>query len=530
MADSLKNITVSKMTNVPQTQKAHPKQKKNSAGGYTFVVGDVERLQRFLLIGTEGGTYYSSEAKLSLENAKVVLRMAQNDHKTLVDTIVDTSLRGAAPKQNATLFALAIAVSQGTEEERRYALSNISKVVRTATHLFQFISYAEQFRGWGQGFKKAVGRWYTDKDVDDLAYQMVKYRNREGWTHRDVLRKAHPSTSEQSRKDLFRWAVSGDVGEGTPRLVEGFLKAQEPKANITDLISQYGLSWEMLPDSALNEVSTWDALLDKGVPMTALIRQLPRLTRIGVIPPMGGRTSDIVKQLADAERLKKARIHPLNLLQALRTYSSGRSIRGNSVWDPAPKIVDALDAAFYKSFDFVEPSGKRTLIALDVSGSMDWATPFGMTARDVSVALSMVTERVEPETHIVAFTHTSRYSNVVTPLDISSKRSLNENIRKTSALNFGGTDCALPFQYALKNQIGVDTFLTITDNETWEGYQHPYQALEEYRRSTGINSKFVAMGVTATESTLTNPEDPHSMSVVGYDPAVPKLISEFSKD
>ena len=45
----------------------------------------------------------------------------------------------------------------------------------------------------------------------------------------------------------------------------------------------------------------------------------------------------------------------------------------------------------------------------------------------------------------------------------------------SSGLPFGGTDCALPIKYAIDNGIEVDTFLVITDNETWGGYEHSYR-------------------------------------------------------
>ena len=43
------------------------------------------------------------------------------------------------------------------------------------------------------------------------------------------------------------------------------------------------------------------------------------------------------------------------------------------------KIVDALDKAFYLSFGSVEATGKRVLLALDVSGSMSGGEIAGMT-------------------------------------------------------------------------------------------------------------------------------------------------------
>jgi 60 kDa SS-A/Ro ribonucleoprotein len=91
------------------------------------------------------------------------------------------------------------------------------------------------------------------------------------------------------------------------------------------------------------------------MPQTALMRQLPRLTRLGVLDRGTRRT--VVVQLADADRLRKARVHPVNVLVALRTYASGRSARGDGEWSPDRTVVDALDAAFYAAFGAVEPAG-----------------------------------------------------------------------------------------------------------------------------------------------------------------------------
>jgi 60 kDa SS-A/Ro ribonucleoprotein len=110
------------------------------------------------------------------------------------------------------------------------------------------------------------------------------------------------------------------------------------------------LSWEMLPDPALAEPEVWAKLVDNGLPQTALMRQLPRLTRLGLLAPTSSTLAAVVGQLTDPQRLRKARVHPINVLVALRTYSSGRSDRGSSVWEPVAQVVDALDAAFYNAF------------------------------------------------------------------------------------------------------------------------------------------------------------------------------------
>lgn len=515
----------------PQSRPADPRQVENSAGGYTFELDDIARLRRFLTLGVDGGTYYASDRALALENAAVLTRLAADDPEALVAAIVDVSTRGAAPKQNPALFALAYATS--VPDAAPAALAALPRVARTGTHLFTFAGYVEQFRGWGRGLRRAVGDWYTTRDADQLAYQVVKYRQRDGWSHRDLLRLAHPATAVPALKDTFDWVVRGTVGAEVPRLVEGFTAAQEATDAPTwaRLVREYGLSWEMLPDPALGEVEVWDALLDTGVPQTALMRQLPRLTRLGMLPDLGGRTGEVVAQLTDPGRLRAARVHPVNVLVAQRTYASGRSARGAGEWTPTQAVADALDAAFYAAFGAVEQSGRRTLLAVDVSGSM--GVPISgmpITAREASAALALVQLATEPSASAVGFAAGLTWRDaVLKPLAISPRRRLDDALAVVDAMPMGGTDCALPMLHAARKGLEVDTFVVYTDNETWAGDVHPHQALRAYREQTGIPAKLVVVGMTATGFSIADPDDAGMLDIAGFDAAVPNLITEFAR-
>lgn len=114
-----------------------------------------------------------------------------------------------------------------------------------------------------------------------MAHQAVKYRQREGWSHRDLLRLSHPATVVPELRSTFEWIVRSSVDEYTPQLIHGFTAAQATHdvARWVELIRQHRLTWEMLPDEAVTRAEVWEALLDAGIPQTALLRQLPRLTR-----------------------------------------------------------------------------------------------------------------------------------------------------------------------------------------------------------------------------------------------------------
>jgi 60 kDa SS-A/Ro ribonucleoprotein len=537
MANVLKTFSTKK---TPQNQPAGGATVENAAGGFVFGVSDYTRVRRFLVLGSDGGTYYTDAKALTRANAEAVVRLAKEDPIGLVDMIVEISQAGRAPKNDPAIFALAIAASESEHSElRQYALSKLNEVCRTGTHVFQFVTYVEQFRGWGPQLKRAVAKWYTDRKVDKLAYQAVKYRQREDWTHRDLLRLARPKPDSAERDALFGWICNKPKEGELPPLVMSYEDAKlegATKHGWVNLIQAgAGLSWEMLPDKALTEPEVWEALLDKGIPQTALMRQLPRLTRLGLTTGQTGDT--IANQLVDTDRLVKGRVHPINVLVAQRTYASGVSARGSSTWTPTAKINDALDAAFYAAYGAVEPAGKRTLIALDVSGSMGSSVSgLPLSCREAGAALSLVTLNTEPDADIIGFSdgQARQYragmylQSVAARLDISPRRRLDDVCKYTANLNFGRTDCALPMIWANSERENYDTIVVITDNETWYGQMHPHQALKLYREQYGP-TRFVVVAMTSTGYSIADPADPGSLDVVGFDGAVPNLISAFSR-
>jgi 60 kDa SS-A/Ro ribonucleoprotein len=285
---------------------------------------------------------------------------------------------------------------------------------------------------------------------------VLKYRQREGWSHRDLLRLSHPAGSGAHRA-LFDFICGREADLAELPLVEAFVKAQaatQPAQWVNLIRDNPALSWEMLPDAALSSPLVWMALLDNGLPQTALMRQLPRLTRLGVLGPASAGTAAVAAQLADPERLARARVHPVSVLVALRTYAGGHGARGRETWQPVSEITDALDAAFYAAFGAVEPAGKRTMLALDVSGSMTQAVSgLPLSCREASAALALVTAGTEPAAFVAGFTSArSRGAAGISPLDISPRQRLDDAIRTVSNLPFGGTDCALPMLWARRQK------------------------------------------------------------------------------
>jgi 60 kDa SS-A/Ro ribonucleoprotein len=83
--------------------------------------------------------------------------------------------------------------------------------------------------------------------------------------------------------------------------------------------------------------------------------------------------------------------------------------------------------------------------------------------------------------------------------------------------------------YARKKGLEIDTFVVLTDSETWAGDIHPAQALRGYRRASGIDARLVVVGMVSNGFSIADPNDPGMLDVVGFDTATPQLISDFAR-
>ncbi|MDP3766569.1 MAG: TROVE domain-containing protein [Dehalococcoidia bacterium] len=543
--------------NTKQTPQSEPipgsQQVPNSAGGFAFAVDDWTRLDRFLVLGSEGGSYYASERKLTRENAACVERCLKADGARTVARIVEVSDKGRAPKNDPAILALAMCAKLGDDATRKVARAALPKVCRIGTHLLHFAEYVQTFGGWGRGTQDAVARWYNDKPVEDLTYQVIKYQSRDKWSHRDLLRLSKPRGAQDSRDALYHWITKGwpsigDVPHPDPLLrpVWAFeqLKRATTAKEAATLIREYKLPRECVPTQLLTDPGVWDALLHSGIGLTALLRNLATMTRVGLLAPLASATAEVQRRLVDREAIKRARVHPIAVLAALLTYRQGRSVRGSGTWTPVMAIADALDAAFYLAFDAIEPTGKRTLLALDVSGSMsngECAGVPGLTPRVGSAAMALVTAAVEPQHAFVAFTsgapgewvggrsQYAGYNCALSELTISPRQRIDDVCQQTVRLPMGGTDCSLPMLWAQARKIPIDTFIVYTDSETWAGQIHPVQALRQYRQAMGIGAKLIVVGMVANEFSIADPSDGGMMDVVGFDTAAPAVMADFAR-
>ncbi|GIL78756.1 hypothetical protein Vretimale_347 [Volvox reticuliferus] len=295
-------------------------------------------------------------------------------------------------------------------------------------------------------------------------------------------------------------------------------------AQAVSLVRRHRFGHEHVGDTTLLRApELWAAFLEVGMPLTALMRNLGRMTEIGVLQRPDCLEA-ITRRLNDGAALAAARVHPMTILEALCTYRNGAGARGVARWTAEPKVIEALDAGFYMAFKNVVPTGQRYLLGLDVSGSMESCCA-GMTSvscRAAAAAMLMSLVRTEPWVKTLAFSHQ------LEPLEVEPSDKIEHVVKRCAAIQMGGTDCALPMIYATKEKLPVDVFVALTDNETWCGSVHPAEALRQYRQKMGMpHAKLVVLAFSATKFSIADPEDPGMLDVAGLDSAVPQLVADF---
>lgn len=292
------------------------------------------------------------------------------------------------------------------------------------------------------------------------------------------------------------------------------------------LIRSGRLVREHVPTALFGSKEIWATLLET-MPMEALLRNLGKLTQIGVV---ADKYKEIAARFSNQEEVLKARIHPIKVLIASKVYKNGHGDLGSLSWTPNMFVLVAMTQLYKLSYGTITPTGKKMMVALDVSGSMS-SPVLGskiLNCRDATVAMALLYLETEKNVNVVAF------SDGLTDLSLPFSRNqltrgmtIDQALSATSGMAFSGTDCVLPIKHAIEKNLHVDAFIIMTDNETYAPNEHPQSALVRYRALTGIQAKLIVIGMTGNCFTIADPTDKNTLNLAGFDTSTPEIASMF---
>ena len=159
----------------------------------------------------------------------------------------------------------------------------------------------------------------------------------------------------------------------------------------------------------------------------------------------------------------------------------------------------------------------------------------GLSPRVASAAMALVTAAIEPKHEIVAFTSgqlrrrrgRGGRCGGLAPVAISPRSASTTSSRRRT-LPFGGTDCALPMQWAADRKCrstrsGVHRLARPGPATSTRSRR------SRYRQKTGIGAKLVVIGMVSNGFTIADPNDAGMLDVVGFDTATPEVIADFAR-
>ena len=308
-------------------------------------------LENWLVFGSEARVYRAAPAVApSLAEVRAGIgEFLRTDGLRAVQMMDTVSTSGRIiPRPEPILMALATAASpkQAGADVNAAALASVSSVVRTAQDLCVFVAYARSGRGWGRGMRTAIGRWYLEQPLGELACQMLRSQAHTEWAHRDLLRMAHPKPKSALQNALFQWAVEGELGHLAPaniastelRPVYVYERARKStdEREVLQLIEQYRATDEMLPAEWKDSPAVWEALLE-FMPYPAVLRNLEAMAATGLLEAESPATALAVARLMDRRRIQESRVNPVTIAEKRLSYSAHANA--------SPMIIEALETA-----------------------------------------------------------------------------------------------------------------------------------------------------------------------------------------
>ncbi len=386
----------------------------NEEGALAYRKQDREALVSMVLT-----TFYNEEKFYGDNSDELVERaktMIVKDAKFVANLAIyarnEMNLRSVSHVLCATLAY----VNEG-KEWVRYACDNC---ILRADDITEILAYYVNTYGKPipNSLKKALASAMEKFDE----YQLAKYTKKGSqFNFKDVLRLTHAKAKTEERNELYKKVVSDTLA--TP------------------------YTWETELSSKGNTKEVWEELIASGkVGYMALLRNLNN-----IVKAEPSNIDDALNVIKNEKAVLKSKVLPFRFFSAYTKLAENENT--------SSKVLDAIEEAIEVSVKNMEKLSGKTLIAVDVSGSM--RSPVSRrsetTCCDIARVLAAVSTYICEDSICLAFDDT------LNKVSLSSKSGIIANA-KSIEFRGGGTYCDLPIDYITQNKIVVDRIIMLSDN------------------------------------------------------------------
>lgn len=283
---------------------------------------------------------------------------------------------------------------------------------------------------FGKPIPNALKKGLADKITDFNEYSLAKYKgSNKTLKMRDLFRIVHPKAKNSDQNLLFGRVVNDTLE--TP------------------------VTWETELSAKGNTREVWENLIESNqVGYMALLRNLKNIYQAGVSEE---HLRIVHSKLANKEEVLKSKQLPF------RFYSAYNLLSMQNLLTSAR--LDVLETALENSIENMEQIKGKTLIAIDVSGSMRSTISSKSEVRcsQIATLFASMANKLCEDAIVVSF------DTRLNVLAMSPRGGTISNAEKIN-VNGGGTNLGLPLEYLLQNKgMTFDRMIMFSDNEINSG-------------------------------------------------------------
>lgn len=493
----------------------------NAAGGRAYEMSAKGALARYAATGCLSNTYYV-RAEDHLD--RVIDLAKECDSEFIAKLAIFARKEGHMKDMPALLMAILASRGDNGRAALQAAFPTAIDNGRMVRNFVQMIRSGTLGRkSLGSGPRNLVRGFFEHNKPNWLFRQLSVGQDPSG---ADIIKMVHPKAKSPEYDALFGYMI-GKVKAGSEKWADLPPLVQQFEAWKTDKsLPAPAVDFRLLTAQPLTG-EQWASIFRAG--QWHFIRMnLNTAIRRGALKADPGLEQFIAEKLADKEIIRKARVMPYQLLAAHKHVSS----------DIPRSIVDALHDAVEISVDNAPVPEGRTLVIVDVSGSMGssisgWGSS-GKASKvrcvDVAALFSAAIVRKNRDAAVLPVD-----TRVHTDYRPEPRNTILTEAEKLARFGGGGTALGVGFQYVNKRRLKVDNVVIISDMESWAdrdyygshgsgtALMHEWERL----RSRNPGAKLVCIDIQPGRTHQAIEDRPEILHVSGWNDSVFKVAASF---
>ena len=437
---------------------------KNAAGGKAYSHTDRHALAQLAVTGCFNGTAYAKPIE-NLEAAKNAVTALRNDPEFIAQTAIYA--RHASYMKDMPAFLMVALAHFNTEVFKRtfpIVIDNM-KMLRNFIQIARSDVFGKKLNVSRSSIRGCIQKWFDQRSPSYIFNSAIGNDP----SMKDILKICHPRPNTAEKAALFAYLKGSQIEDGkfTTRNKDGKLIYTHAVENLPSIVTQYekfkvergevpNVDFRMLDSLKLTDQEWKSVAVNTSWQATRMNLQTFDRHNVFSDSAMIDLISD---RLRNREDIAKAKAFPYQLMMAhIATADS----------EVPAKIKDALKAALEISLENVPSFDGNIVIAVDVSGSMGYATTGSrgtatskVTNADVAALITSALLKVNPKAVVIPF------ADNVRKVDISPKNDVLTNAANIKAIVKGGTNCAAPLTLLNNEEAKADMVIFVSDNQSW---------------------------------------------------------------